>query len=217
MSLGKYSKSWFGNKAKRNYRNGVSMEKLKFQRQYPSADISKFVFDADLSKTGDLLRTETKYRNKNGETFDITGYPIKKFYLDTLHWSPRIWDSSGTVQPFVLNTDPLPYNVIKFGIFVNDTDSFQSNFEVLNTSWTGTDKDITKVSIDKDDPYFALLLAASIISHKSGISRKHLTGDNKLITSIARYYIYYHMKRFTEDSRKMNSYITSDVSEFVKS
>ena len=48
------------------------MEKLKFQRQYPNADISKFVFDADLSKTGDLVRTERKYRNENGETFDIS-------------------------------------------------------------------------------------------------------------------------------------------------
>ena len=43
-----------------------------------------------------------------------------------------------------------------------------------------------------------------------------MTGDNKLITSIARHYIYYHMKRFTEDSKKMNSYITSDVIELVK-
>ena len=49
-----------------------------------------------------------------------------------------------------------------------------------------------------------------------GISKKHLTGDNKVITSIARYYIYYHMKRFTEDPRKMNSYITNDIMELIK-
>ena len=105
MPFGKYSKSWFGNnlkKAERNYRNGVAMEKLKFQRQYPSADMRKFVFDADLSKTGDSLRTFTKYRNDNGELFDITGYLFKKNYLDTLHWVPEIWDVGGTVQPFVL-------------------------------------------------------------------------------------------------------------------
>ena len=129
---------------------------------------------------------------------------------------PRIWDTSGSVQLFVLDTNPLPYNVTKFNIFVNETDSFQSNFEALNTSWTGTTKDITKVKIDKEDPYFASLLAVCIISHKSGISRKHLTGDNKIVTSIARYYIYYHMKRFTEDPREMNPYITSDVRELVK-
>ena len=171
------------------------------------------MFDADLSKTGDLLRTETKYRNSNGEAFDINGYLFKKFYSNTLHWSPRIWDTSGSVQPFVLDTIPLPYNVTNF---VNETDSFQSNFEALNKSWTGTTKDITKVKIDKEDPYFASLLAVSIISHRSGISRRHLTGDNKIATSIARYYIYYHMKRFTENPRKMNPYITSDVRELVK-
>ena len=57
MSFGKLSKSYFGKnykKAERNYRNGIAMEKPKFQRQYPNADINKFVFDADLSKTGDL-------------------------------------------------------------------------------------------------------------------------------------------------------------------
>ena len=41
-------------------------------------------------------------------------------------------------------------------------------------------------------------------------------GDNKVITSIARYYIYYHTKRFTDDLRKMNPYITEDVREHVK-
>ena len=60
------------------------------------------------------------------------------------------------------------------------------------------------------------LLAACIISHVGGISRKHLTGDNKVITSIARYYIYYHMKRFTDDLRKMSPYITDDLKELVK-
>ena len=60
------------------------------------------------------------------------------------------------------------------------------------------------------------LLAACIISHVGGISRKHLTGDNKVITSIARYYIYYHMKRFTDDPRKMSPYITDDLKELVK-
>ena len=73
-----------------------------------------------------------------------------------------------------------------------------------------------KAAVDKDDPYFASLLAACIISHVSGISRKHLTGDNKVITSIARYYVYYHMKRFTDDPRKMSPYITDDLKEVVK-
>ena len=86
MSFGKFS-CYFGKnykKAERNYRNGVAMEKLKFQRKYPSTDISKFVFDADLSKTDDLLTTTTKYRNDNVELFDIMGYLFKNNYLVAL-------------------------------------------------------------------------------------------------------------------------------------
>ena len=173
------------------------------------------MFDADLSKTGDLLTTTTKYRNDNGELFDITGYLFKKDYLDTLHWVPRIWDVGGTVQLFVLAPNSLSYDVNKFIIYVNDKVGFWCNFETLETSWKGTADDITKVAVDKDDPYFASLLAACIISHVGGISRKHLTGDNKVITSIARY-IYHHMRKFTEDSRKMNSYITGDIKELIK-
>ena len=52
--------------------------------------------------------------------------------------------------------------------------------------------------------------------HHLARGRKHLTGDNKVTTSIARYYIYYHMKRFTDDPRKMNPYITDDIRELVK-
>ena len=98
---------------------------------YPSADISKFVFDANLSKTSDLLTTTTKYRNDNGELFDITGYLFKKNYLDTLHWVPKIWDVGGTVQPFVLTPNTLPYNVRKFTIYVNERVGFWCNIRSL--------------------------------------------------------------------------------------
>ena len=219
MSFGKFSKSYFGSnyeKARKNFELATKRERLEFKQKYPSADISKFVFDADLSKTGDLLTTTTKYRNHNGELFDIKGYLFKKNYLSTLHWVPRIWDVGGTVQPFVLAPNTLPYDVKKFTIYVNERVGFWSNFEALSTSWEGTADDITKVAVDKDDPYFASLLAAYIISHVGGISRKHLTGDNKVITCIARYYICYHMKRFTDDPRKMNSYITDDIKELIK-
>ena len=219
MSFGKFSKSYFGSnyeKARKNFELATNRERLEFKRKYPNADISKFVFDADLSKTGDLLTTTTKYRNDNGELFDIKGYLFKKNYLDTLRWVPRIWDVGGTVQPFVLASNSLPYDVRKFTIYVNDKTGFWCNFEALSTSWKGTADDITKVAVDKDDPYFASLLAACIIWHVGEISRKHLTGDNKVITSIARYYMYYHMKRFTDDPRKMNSYITDDIRKFIK-
>ena len=72
------------------------------------------------------------------------------------------------------------------------------------------------MAVNKDDPYFAPLLAAYIISHVGGISRKHLTGDNNVITNIARYYFYYHMKRFTSDPQKMSSYITNEIKKLYK-
>ena len=223
MGFEKFSKSYFGSnyeKARRNYEAGISREKLSFQRKYPSANVKNFVFDADLSKTGNLVRTFTKYKDKEGIFNEITGYLFKKFYADKLHWQPRIWGPDGTVAlRFVSNTNPLPYDVRKFKIYVNEKKSFPSNFEALETSWTGTAKDITKVAVDKEDPYFASLLAACIISHVGGISRKHLVESEKIpkvVTSIARYYVYYHLKRFLEDPRKMNSYITSEMKELVK-
>ena len=219
MPFSKFSRNYFGSnygKAERNYTNGIAVERSKFQKKYPSADISKFEFDADLTKTGDLIRTFTRYRNEAGELFEITGYLFEKNYENLLYWTPRIWDVTGTYQPFALASDSLSYNVRKFTIYVNGRSGFTSNFEALKTSWKGTANDITKVPIDKDDPYFASLLAALIISHVGGISRKHLNGNNKFITSIARYYIYYHMKRFTENPTKMSPYITDDLREIIK-
>ena len=202
MGFEKFSKSYFGSnleKARRNYETGVAREKLSFQRKYHSADAKNFVFDADLSKTGDLISTFTKYRDKEGSLFEITGYLFKKFYADKLYWQPRIWDPNGTGQTLVPNADPLPYDVRKFKIYVNEKEGFLCNFEALKSSWGGTTKDITKVAVDKDDPYFASLLAACIISHVGEISRKHLVesdGIPKVVTSIARYYVYYNMKGF---------------------
>ena len=123
MSFGKFSRGYFGSnyeKAKKNYELAIKRERFEFKRKYPSADISKFVFDADLSETGNLIRTFTRYRNENGELFEITGYLFKKNYANTLHWTPRIWDVTGTFQPFVLAPNSLPYNVRKFTIYVNE-------------------------------------------------------------------------------------------------
>ena len=98
------------------------------------------------------------------------------------------------VQPFALSSSSLSssslsYSYRKFTIYVNAKHGFSSNFESLETSWKSDANDITKMAVDKDDPYFASLLAAYIISHVGGISRKHFTGDNNVITSIARYYV----------------------------
>ena len=219
MPFEKFSRSYFGSnyeKAKRTYETAIARVKSNFERKYPSANMGKFVFDADLTKDGDLRRVWVKYRDELGETFEISSSTFKAYYSGSLYWQPRIWGPDGTYQPFVLSSDSLPYNVRKFTIYVNERQGFTSNFDALKTSWEGKANDITKVPVDKNDPYFASLLAACVISHVGGISRKHLIGDNKVITSIARYYVYYHMKRFTENSDKMSPYITEDLREIVK-
>ena len=86
----------------------------------------------------------------------------------------------------------------------------------MSTSWEGNANDITKIAVNKDDPYFASLLAAYIISYVGGLGQKHLTGDNNVVTSIARYCLYYHMKRFTGTPEKMSPYITNDIKKIIQ-
>ena len=214
----KYETSYrqYYNKALRNLKNTKKRMERQFVQKYPNAHLDRFRFNVVLSKTGDVTETSVSFKVRDDQFLDITTEDFKKLYAGELHWLPRIWDTSGTVQPFVLSSATLPYNYRKFTIYVNARSGFTSNFDALTTSWKGTVNDITKMAVNKDDPYFASLLAAYIISHVGGISRKHLTGGNNVITSIARYYIYYHMKRFTSDLQKMSPYITNDMKEIIQ-
>ena len=188
----------------------------QFAQKYPNAHLDRFRFNVVLSKTGDVTETSVAFKVRDGQYLDITTDDFKTLYSGELHWLSRIWDTSGTIQPFTLSSGTLPYNYRKFTIYVNARSGFQSDFDTLTTSWEGTVNNITKMAVNKDDPYFALLLAAYIISHVGGISRKHLTSDNNVITSIARYYIYYHMKWFTSDPQKMASYITNEIKKTIQ-
>ena len=203
-------------KALRNLKNTKKQMERQFVQKYPNAHLNRFSFNVVLSKTGDVTETGVSFKVCDDQFLDITTEDFKKLYSGELHWLPRIWDTSGTVQPFVLSSSTLPYNYRKFTIYVNARSGFTSNFDALTTSWKGTANDITKMAVDKDDPYFASLLDAYIISHVGGISRKHLTGDNNVITSIAWYYVYYHMKRFTGTPEKISSYITDDMKEIIQ-
>ena len=209
-----YGKNY--DKALNNLRMTKKRLRDSFEKKYPKAHISRFSFNVILSETGDVTGTSVSFKIREGQFLDITTSTFKESYSRQLYWSPKIWDTGGTVQHFVLASNSLPYNVRKFTIYLNARNGVSSNFEALKTSWVGTANDITKMAVNKDDPYFASLLAACIISHIGGISRQHLTGDNKVITSIARYYVYYHMKRFTDDPRKMSPYITNDLKELIK-
>ena len=143
MGFKNLPKSFFGvnyEKAKRNYELAVSREKLKFQRKYPSANLEDFIFDADLARNRDVVGTSIKYR-RDKSLPDIRGYIFKKLYVDTLYWQPRIWGPDGTVQPFVLDTNPLPYDVtnLKFLSTKNKV------FLVILTLWKRLGKEPKKI------------------------------------------------------------------------
>ena len=204
------------NKALRNLKNTKKRMEKQFAQQYPNAHLDRFKFNVTLSKTGDVTGTSVTFKVRDGQFLDITTDDFKKLYSGELHWLPTIWDTSGTVQPFALSSSSLPYNFRKFTIYVNANSGFTSNFDALSTSWEGNANDITKIAVNKDDPYFASLLAAYIISYVGGLSRKHLTSENNVVTSIARYCLYYHMKRFTGTPEKMSPYITNDIKKIIQ-
>ena len=210
-------KEFFGNhyeRARRNYELATAREKVNFQQKYPYANVEDFSFDADIARNGDVVNVSVRYKKGRGLP-DITGYIFKRNYEDALYWQPRIWGPEGTVQKFLADTSPLPYDVARFNIYVTKDDSFPSNFQDLDIAWKGTD--IRKVSVDENDPYFCSLLAACVISHVGGISRKHFQENApKIVTSIARYCVYYHLKRFLKDPRKLGPYLTEDLRDLVK-
>ena len=72
MPFEKFSRSYFGSnyeKAKRNYESAVDREKSKFKREYPDADVNDFVFDVDLTATGNVVRSFTRYKNAKTGNF----------------------------------------------------------------------------------------------------------------------------------------------------
>jgi hypothetical protein len=115
----------------------------------------------------------------------------------------------------------LGYPLHNFKVYVSDTDYFYSKFdpiklydwknkEVLYENNRGTDalpsdveSDIRNVSMDyKNEPYFAQICSACIATFLCAISLDNLRWDDstpKQITSIARYHLYYTMKKFIKD------------------
>ena len=213
MPFEKFSKSYFGSnyeKARINYESAVDREKSKFEREYPDADVNDFLFDADLNASGNVVRSFTRYVNEDGELFEITGYLFKKNYADTLYWKPRIWGTAGTIQPFVKNSSGL--NVNSFKIYVTNDSFFDSNLPKLEIKNNENSNDY------KDNPYLAALFAAYIATYSCGISTEHFVYNKKtpkIITSIASYHLYFHMKRFIMQPNKMSKYITREIETAV--
>ena len=200
--------------------------------------MSEFEFWINLSKNGEISsktnvvykgdgKTEgTKLYDLTGRTWryswDVTSDVFKYKYSGALHWGPtKIWDPSDSSKSFEIGKGELPFRPNHFRIFVNGDQSFLFATEPLSIKWTNSSnvKDITKVKVDKEDPYFASLIAAYIISQKSGICSKHLRGDAstpKIVTSVLRFYVYYHMSRFLRTPDKMDKYVTNEMTNLIQ-
>ena len=190
------TKKFFGanlKKAKTNHDKELKKTRDKFAETYPYAKLSEFEFWINLSKNGEISSKtnivykgpgETKLYNLTGTTWkyswDVTSDVFKYKYSGALYWGPsKIWDPGDTVKNFEIGKGVLPFRLSHFQIFVNGDQSFSFITEPLNIKWTNSlnVKDITKVRVDrryKEDLYFASLMAAFIISQKSGICSEHL-------------------------------------------
>ena len=155
------------------------------------------------------------------------------FFTSSLYWGPtKNWDpSSETTENEVERSEAsegtrsdgknFPFDPNHFRIFVNSEQSFYFQTAALNTKWGNPQnvKDVRTVDVDKDDPYFASLMAAYVISQKTGICTKHLREDpevSKIVTSILRFYVWYHMNRFLRYPEKLTKFLTSENLDFIK-
>ncbi len=123
-----------------------------------------------------------------------------------------IWSADGTIQTYDINhetTTNMDINKIK--IYVTDDKWFLSDlspYTVTNTLSTDY----------KKNPFLASLLAAYVTTYVCGISVKHFEYNDhtpSIITSMARYHLYYHMSRFLRDPSKLERYM-SHIIPFVR-
>ena len=87
-------------KALNNLRMTKKHLKDEFVKKYPNAHLDRFSFNVVLSKTGDVTETSISFKVRDDQFLDITAKDFKKLYSGELYWLPRIWCTSGTIQPF---------------------------------------------------------------------------------------------------------------------
>ena len=150
-------------------------------------------------------------------SWDITSSVFLHKYSSALFFGPTvIWNPKGEQQGFERTTPSLAFDLFKFDAFVSDKDSFRTNFPIIRTKWVNSkkSKDITKVKFDVNDPYFNTLASAYLLSTVCGVCKDHLRPHSEkgfevspIITSIMRYFFYYHMACFMHDPSKLESYL----------
>ena len=101
-------------------------------------------------------------------------------------------------------------NVNAFRIYVTDDLFFDANLPGLEIRNNENSNDY------KDNPYLTALFAAYIATYSCGISEEHFNYDGpKIISSIAKYHFYFHMRRFIRQPSKMSKYITREMESIV--
>ena len=220
------SKKYFGanlRKAKRNYDKEFVRARNEFVKKYPYADLTNFKFQIILSRDGEVSSpTRVYYFDERGANWEVGSVAFDDFFTSSLYWGPtKIWDPSpesaapteGSEHYFKGDGGKgFPLDLNHFRIFVNSEQSFSFQTGPPNTKWanSGNVKDIRTVgSLDKDHPYFASLMAAYVISQKTGICNRHLREVPevpKIVTSVLRFYVWYHMSRFLRYPEKMSKY-----------
>ena len=212
-------------RAKANYDKEFKRAKTEFVKKYPYADVTNFKFQIILSRDGEISSpTRVYYFDERGANWEISSVAFNDFYSSSLYWGPtKIWDPSleTTDRYFKGDGKWFPFDLNHFRIFVNSDQSFSFQTAALNTKWenSGNVKDIRTLDIDKDNPYFASLMSAYVISQKTGICTKHLREDPdvpKIVIHVLRFYVWYHMNRFLRYPEKMLNYLTSEDLDFIK-
>jgi hypothetical protein len=122
----------------------------------------------------------------------------------------------------------LGYPLHNFRVYVSDTNYFYSKFTPIALhDWknksvlyennrgtialpSGVETDIPTASMDfVNEPYFTQVCSANIATFLCGISLKNLEWNDhtpKQITSIARYHLYYNMRKFIKNPELMKAY-----------
>ena len=212
-------KRYFGknlNEAKNSHDDVKAKAISDFKKNYPYANPKEFEFwinidpetgEASLDSINYIGDGEASLWNLNHTSrsygWDITSDTFKYKYRSHLFWGP----ASGVFQPTTkypdvlkLSERKLGFNETKFNLYVTKTSYFLTNFPAPKTAWKGKEDNITKAKIDYlGDPYFASLCAAYVVFYKSGICTELFRMQdevNPVVTSIFRFYVYWHMRRF---------------------
>ena len=227
------SKKYFGanlRKAKANYEKEFKRAKTEFEKKYPYVDIRNFKFQIILSRDGEISSpTKIYFFDERGANWEIGSVAFNDFFTRALYWGPtKIWDLKGDENEvehhFKGDGKNFSFDLNHFRIFVNSEQSFSFQTAALTTKWANPQnvKDIRTVltvDLDKGNPYVASLIAAYVISQKTGICTKHLREDPEvptIVTSILRFYVWYHMNRFLRYPEKMSKFLTSENLDFIK-